>query len=319
MAWRAWLPDEPARPWQALLVGTTPAGLATTARLLLKAPIGHELPFITFFPALIIAATLGGAIGGVTCLLLSTIAAFTLFLSGGAAPGWAICSFCVAGGLIIVVASAMADTVRELRRNRTRLHETRARLETMVGELAHRNKNALTVIMSIVRQSARNASSAEEAAQIINERLAALARAQDLVLDSHGSFVSLKGLLETAVEPFGRERFAIAPSRDGALDPELAPPLALLFHEMATNALKHGALSEAEGCVRVEWTLEESEAHLTWREIDGPAVAEPLRQGFGTRLLSAALAPFGGKVECRFELSGVVCELFLPAIPRHAA
>jgi two-component sensor histidine kinase len=315
VAWRALLPDEPSRPWQALLLGAALAGAATVARQMVAAPLGHELPFITYFPALIIAATLGGMTGGVACLLLSTVAALTLFLLDSASPAWAIGSFWVAGGLIIVVAAAMADSVRELRRNRERLNEAQAELRTMVGELAHRNKNALTVIMSIVRQSARNASSADEAAQIINERLTALARAQEVVLESQASFVSLKTLLETTLAPFGLERFAITPSSEAAVEPELAPPLALLLHEMATNALKHGALSETQGRVLIDWTLSDGKAHVTWRETDGPAIAEPSQQGFGTRLLSAALAPFGGHVERRFKPDGVVCDLSVPATP----
>ena len=313
MAWRAWLPNEPARRWQALLIGAAFAAAATIARQALEARVGHELPFITYFPALIFAATFGGMIGGVTCLLLSSAAAWFLFLPGGAPPAWAIGSFWVAGGLIIMVAAALSDSVRELRRSRRHLGETQTKLQTMVGELAHRNQNALTVIMSIVRQSARNASSADEAAVIINDRLAAFARAQEVVLESHGS-VSLRPLFETAVAPFGLERFAIAETLEVAVEPELAAPLALLFFEMATNALKYGALSAANGRVLVDCAVDDASAHLTWREVEGPAVAEPTRQGFGTRLLSAALTPFGGRVERRFEADGVICEVFVPTV-----
>jgi hypothetical protein len=114
-------------------------------------------------------------IGGTSCLLLGTIGAYLFFLPGGAPPGWAIGSFWVSGGLIILVGDGLADSVRALRRSRRQLNEAQDRLQTMVGELAHRNRNALSVIMSIVSQSARAGGSAEEAAKLINERLGALA------------------------------------------------------------------------------------------------------------------------------------------------
>ena len=184
----------------------------------------------------------------------------------------------------------------------------------MVGELAHRNQNALTVIMSIVRQSARSAATAEEAAQIINDRLAALSRAQDVVLESQGSAVSLGALLETSVAPFDIGRFAIAVPTDTRVAPDLAAPLALLIYEMATNAVKYGALSRTAGRVQLDCVPDGAVARLTWAEIGGPPVAEPARQGFGTRLLSGALAPFGGRVERRFLSEGVVCEMVVPIV-----
>ncbi len=312
MAWRAWLPDDAPRPSQALLIGAGLAGLATAARAAINLPIGHELPFITYFPALIFAAALGGMIGGVTCLLFATIGAYLLFLPGGAPPGWAIGSFWISGGLIILVGDGLADAVRALRRSRKQLNEAQDRLQTMVGELAHRNRNALSVIMSIVSQSARAAGSSEEAAQIINERLGALAKAQELLLAGGSDVASLRALLEATVTPFGLERFTIAPSEDAEVTAEVAAPLGLLFHEMATNAAKHGALSETEGRVLIDWTIEGGAAHLRWREVGGPEVSEPSRRGFGTRLLVAALTPHDGKVERRFEPQGVVCELQLP-------
>ena len=315
MAWRAWLPDEAPRLPQALLLGAGLAAAATAARAGLEWPIGHELPFITYFPALIFAAALGGVIGGVTCLLLATMAAYFLFLPGGAQPAWAIGAFWISGGLIVLVADGLADAVRALRRSRAQFNEAQDKLQTMVGELAHRNRNALTVIMSIVSQSARNAGSAAEAERIINERLGALARAQELLLESRGNAASLRALVEAALAPFGLERFTIAPSPDAEVTADAAAPLGLLFHEMATNALKHGALSEAKGQILIEWTVDEGAAHLRWREVDGPSVSEPARRGFGTRLLAGALTPHDGKVERRFEPQGVVCDLHVPVKP----
>jgi two-component sensor histidine kinase len=315
MSWRAWLPRESPNGRRAVLLGAALAGAGTAARIALGGVVGDELPFITYFPALILAATLGGVIGGATCLLLATAAAAILFLRGGAVAAWAIGSFWISGGLIIAVAAAMADSVRELRRSRKHLHEAEASLRTLVGELAHRNRNALAVIMSIVSQSARSAASVGETERVINGRLVALARAQEAVLNGQGAAASLRILFETTVAPFGIERFAIAPSPEAEVTHDLALPLGLLFHEMATNALKHGALSVPDGRVEIDWAFESEGVRLHWIEVGGPAVIEPQRQGFGTRLLSAALAPHGGTVERRFEPGGVRCELVIPAKP----
>lgn len=315
MAWRAWLPDEAPRRPLALLLGAALAGMAAVARMALEAQVGHEFPFVLFFPALIAAAVLGGFEGGATCLVISTAAAWILFLPGNARLAWAIGSFWISGGFIVAMAAALANGVRELRRSRRQLGEAEQRLRTLVGELAHRNRNALAVVMSIVSQSARNAASIEEAERIINARLGALLRAQDVVVESHGASASLCVLLNETIAPFDANRFTIPASPDAEIAPEIAGPLGLLFHEMATNALKHGALSVPSGRVEIDWTLENGMACLRWRELGGPPVVRPARKGFGTRLITSALAPNGGRVQRHFDPDGVRYELHVPARP----
>ena len=315
MAWRAWLPDEAPRRPLALLLGAALAGVAAVARMALEGQIGHEFPFVLFFPALIAAAVLGGLEGGATCLLISIAAAWILFLPGHARLAWAIGSFSISGGFIVAMAAALAHGVRALRRSRKQLGEAEQRLRTLVGELAHRNRNALTIMMSIVSQSARNAASIEEAERNINARLGALLRAQDVVIASHGASVSLCALLNETIAPFDVYPFTIPPLPDAEIAPEIAGPLGLLFHEMATNAVKHGALSVPGGRVEIDWTLENGMACLRWREIGGPRVAPPARKGFGTRLITSALAPNGGRVQRHFDPEGVRYELHVPARP----
>src|SRR5262249_5304763 len=159
-------------------IGVILAGAATAARLLVYGPLGRELPFITYFPALIFAAALGGWAGGWSCLAAATVMAAVWVLPVGELAAWAVGSFWIAGALIVIVAAALSDSIRDLRLSRERLAETQGRLRTLVGELAHRNRNALFVIMSIVSQSARGAASADEAERIINARLDSMLRAQ---------------------------------------------------------------------------------------------------------------------------------------------
>lgn len=221
-------------------------------------------------------------------------------------------------GLVGVLLGAGAMAAVLLRRGRdpaagpAKAAETPTQLQTLVSELAHRNRNALFVIMAIVSQSARAANSAEEAERIINARLAALLRAQEVILHADGASARLGLLIQRALEPFDLTRVAVSPGPEVQVESDVAVGLGLLFHELATNALKYGALSLPQGRVLIDWSLEADVARLVWREVGGPPVAEPAQKGFGSRLLDTALVPQGGKVERRFEPDGLVCVLMIP-------
>jgi two-component sensor histidine kinase len=310
------LPSRRWRGWQSVLVGGALAGVAATVQFAVQDRLGHELPFITFFPALIVASALGGFPGGFSCLLIATLSATLFFAPRNASLPWALGAFWIGGGLVVAVAAALVDSVRELRSSQTKLTEARTLLQTVVGELAHRNRNALFVIMSIVRQSAKEAPSVEAAEQIINARLEALLRAQEVIIQSNSGAAPLRPLLEKALEPFGLKRFDIAPGPDVEVAPDVAVGLGLLFNELATNATKYGALSESEGRVAITWVAEPDFAQLSWREVGGPATKAPLKAGFGSRLFDVALVPQGGNVERRYEPDGLICIL---RIPTHLA
>jgi len=211
-----------------------------------------------------------------------------------------------------VMAAVLLRRARDPSAGPAKAAETATQLQTLVSELAHRNRNALFVIMAIVSQSARTANSAEEAERIINARLAALLRAQEVILHADGASARLGLLLQRALEPFDLSRIAISPGPEVQVESDVAVGLGLLFHELATNALKYGALSEAQGGVRIDWSHEAGVTRLLWREVGGPTVAEPAKKGFGARLLETALVPQGGKAERRFEPDGLVCELLIP-------
>jgi two-component sensor histidine kinase len=131
---------------------------------------------------------------------------------------------------------------------------------------------------------------------------------------SDSGSANLSPLLKEALEPFGHEFFAFTPSPEVGVKADVAVGLGLLFHELATNALKYGALSRPNGCVHIGWILAAGMARLTWREVGGPCVAEPSKRGFGARLFDVALVPQGGRVERRFEPDGLVCELHIPVL-----
>ncbi|MDB5416605.1 MAG: sensor histidine kinase [Phenylobacterium sp.] len=200
-------------------------------------------------------------------------------------------------GAALVVGTTLDNTAR---------HEAEERRSLVMGELAHRAKNGLQVMMAIITETARTVESVAAFKSTLIARLEAMAQAQDLVTASGGRPVQLADLAAQTLTPFGLDRFELAPGIAGlTVHGDVAAGLALLLHEMATNAVKYGALSRPEG--RVSLKAEGAGpgmAALHWRERGGPPVEPSSRRGFGTKLLQAALRQQGGKVEPRFEPDG---------------
>lgn len=184
----------------------------------------------------------------------------------------------------------------------------------VMGELSHRIRNSLTYFMAMAQQIGRNATSVEGYKNALMGRFQAMARSQELLTDANGAALRLSELLTVALEPFGADRFDISDGLEEVrLTDGLTRGLALLFHELGTNALKYGALSAAEGRVKI-WREPEPAgvAIVHWREQDGPPVSAPGKTGFGSRLLDHALRQQGGRVVSRFEPAGFVARMEFP-------
>ncbi|MBR0858299.1 HWE histidine kinase domain-containing protein [Bradyrhizobium liaoningense] len=184
-------------------------------------------------------------------------------------------------------------------------------LELLVKELQHRMRNLLTMVQSFVTNTEAN--TAQDYRTALAARITALAEAC-AVLDRAGeNRPTLAGLLDQTLRPhtmLSRDRIALI-GPDLELEPCLALSLHIIFHELATNACKYGALTTAAGTVRVAW---ESHAELggcalaiQWRERGGPTVEKPKQKGFGTHLIAGALA--GARVELDFAPEGLVCRI----------
>jgi len=180
----------------------------------------------------------------------------------------------------------------------------------LINELNHRVKNTLAIVQAIARQSFRpGAGVGLGAVESFEGRLAALSAAHDVLTRENWEGAPIVGIVSEAVASHhaGDGRLTV----DGPalwLQPKTAVALGLAMHELATNAVKYGALSTGEGRVAVRWTLNGSRLELIWRETDGPAVTAPTRRGFGLRLLEQGLADeFGGRVSLAFPPEGVVC------------
>lgn len=187
----------------------------------------------------------------------------------------------------------------------------------LLEELHHRVKNTLATVIAITSQSLKNATSMEQGRQAIAHRLIALGRAHDLLLQTSWTSASLPELVRAAIGPFdtvGAERFIV---RGAAIDvgPSAVLSLALALNELCTNAIKFGALSNADGHVEITSMLDEKAQRfkLIWAEKGGPTVKEPARRNFGTQLIERSLARLlHGDARLRFEPSGVICEFDFP-------
>jgi two-component sensor histidine kinase len=189
----------------------------------------------------------------------------------------------------------------------------------LMDELKHRVRNTLSVVQAIANQSLRAATSVDEAKTTINARLMNLAKAHDVLTEGHWNAAPLADVIEASIAETGldQSRFDIeGPVIE--LGPRAALGLALAFHELTTNAVKFGALSNAEGRVRIGWRVEpdsaadpaENRLWLQWRERGGPPVKAPRKQAFGSRLIQSALR--GGTCDLAFNPEGLVCTFTAP-------
>ncbi|QRM31221.1 sensor histidine kinase [Microvirga sp. VF16] len=189
----------------------------------------------------------------------------------------------------------------------------------LINELNHRVKNTLATVQSIASQSLRNAETANEARDAVEGRLFALSRAHDVLTRENWNGAYLHQVVQGAIAPFqghGHSRFDLR-GQDIRLPPRIALAVAMALQELGTNAVKYGALSDQTGRIAIHWSVTQQAGgaalEMTWREMDGPAVAEPVRRGFGTRLIERSLAQeLHGDVTITFAPDGVVCTINAP-------
>jgi len=215
----------------------------------------------------------------------------------------------------IVPVPAADGSVHEWIGALTDIHEKKIAAETqltLVLELQHRVRNSLAVVRSLSIQTGRHAADVPDFLHRFDGRLTALAHAHGLLTSSAQGSVDLADLIHVVLKPF-RSQHGTAIRIDGphlAIGPTSATNLSLAFHELATNAMKYGALIKAEGRVDLNWRLEDGFVDLAWRESGGPPAQPPERKGFGSRLLAQTLShEADGQVILGFEPEGFRCKM----------
>lgn len=180
-------------------------------------------------------------------------------------------------------------------------------------ELNHRIKNILASVTSIFQMTRRGASTVEELATDFTGRLQALSNVHTVVFEAGGEKVSLSSVIAMIVAPYNGDGLSRIKTSgpDVSVNRSSATTIALCLHELTTNAIKYGALSQKDGSVDVVWSVSEEASpvfSLGWVETGGPVVIEPTRQGYGTKYVRSAMASlFGASPTITFPPTGLSC------------
>lgn len=195
------------------------------------------------------------------------------------------------------------------------------RQKLLIDELNHRVKNTLATVQSLASQTARGAPTPAAFRERFEGRLIALSKAHDQLTVHHWESSDLRGLLSGSLAPYagaGSERIVLR-GENIVLRPRAVLTLAMVFHELTTNAAKYGALSVAGGRIEIFWQPVQAEndgrrmLQVEWIEQGGPAVAEPQQRGFGSKLIEGSIAAeLGGSARLSFEPTGLSCAISIP-------
>ena len=208
----------------------------------------------------------------------------------------------------------------------TKHRQDQVHCKMLIDELNHRVKNTLSTVQSVVGQALQKASAPKVIRESIESRLFALSRSHDLLTREKWEGAGLRDLVKAVMEPFERvdgraERFAIT-GENIRLPPKTALALGIAFHELANNAVTHGAFSNEAGSILIAWTIEPmpegDRLILRWQEKDGPPVTLPSQKGFGARVLERGLAhELDAAVQLDYPADGLMCRIDISA-PRVA-
>jgi two-component sensor histidine kinase len=182
--------------------------------------------------------------------------------------------------------------------------------DLLINELNHRVKNTLVLVQSLAVQTLKRAPDLKSGITSLGERILALSRAHDVLTRENWESTSLDAIVTSALQPFGGTGRRI--EIDGPpvrLRPKAALAVGLVVHELATNALKYGALAHADGNVSVRWTTDGGRLAFDWQESGAKPIAGETRPGFGSVLISGLIGDLGGTVESRFNTSGLICHI----------
>lgn len=285
---------------------------ATLVREAFKATGAQGLAtFSTYYPAVLMAMVAGGRRSGVIAAALGGLAAYYFFMpplydfvQPNVSDALNLALYASSSALIILI-------VDWYKRALLRLRQEDARHLTLAREQSHRLKNAIAVVEAVVQQGLRDQ---PERARTIARRIRGGLAQIDLHDDDLSQPADLRSLLTAELEPFDIARFTLAGDDAPQLPPKSRSILSLVVHELATNALKYGALSAPEGHVTVAWACRDGQAKIVWSEAGGPAVQPPKRRGYGSVLSQRLMQAVGGAFKIEFRPAGVTADISL-AVP----
>jgi two-component sensor histidine kinase/integral membrane sensor domain MASE1 len=192
--------------------------------------------------------------------------------------------------------------------------QAQARQAWVIAELDHRVKNALARVVAVVSHARRHGGNADELAKVLDGRIQSIAGAHALLSESRWSAVRLADLIRHQLAPYTTEANTQIGGSDVMLTSAETQAIAVVIHELVTNAVKYGALSNPDGIVSVSWCADVATIlTITWREIGGPRIVHPVQSGYGSGLIRDLIPhELGGAVELVFLLEGVCCKIEIP-------
>jgi PAS domain S-box-containing protein len=201
--------------------------------------------------------------------------------------------------------------------DRTESVRAMQRQKLLMDELNHRVKNTLASVQSIAAQTMRSARSVDDAKTAFEARISALSKAHNLLSERQWESADLGRIVNQELTAFGPQRARVEGPRV-VLNPKAAIAIAMVIHELSTNAAKYGALSETGGTLSICWRLQgagdDERLLLDWTEQGGPAVEKPARSGFGSRMIERVTrGELGGKCEFHFRPEGFACQITIPS------
>jgi two-component sensor histidine kinase len=319
--------------------------IATAVRIGID-PYVDGVPFITFFPAVIITTLISGFGAGVFCVVVSAAAAdffvisphLALYIERSADAADLILFILEALFYVILITGLRLtlERYRDLSHNlelrvkerSAALHESQERLKAVVAELQHRTRNLISVVGTIAKRTLKTSETFDDFEASFQDRLEVLGRTQALLFRTEaGGQVTFDELIDTelAAQPIrvgGNASVTLDGPKGVGLRSGAVQPLVMALHELTTNALKYGALKQPNGHLTVTWRLESlgesgSWLHLDWKEsgVDVPPLgANPQGTGQGRQLIERVLPyQFDAQTMFTMEADGVHCTISLPA------
>jgi PAS domain S-box-containing protein len=209
----------------------------------------------------------------------------------------------------------LGDGVGVVFRDTTDRRSAEAQRDLLTRELEHRVKNTLAIVQSIAAQTFRHSNVDPAVQRAFEGRLITLSNVHSVLTQQSWDSAELHEVIRSALRAHGapdEQRFTMN-GPELHLSPQSAVALSMAVHELATNAMKYGALSTAAGHVDVGWSVDNGRFRWSWRERGGPRVKAPKRKGFGSRMIERALAlQLSGKVAIEYAVKGVVCTIDAP-------
>jgi two-component sensor histidine kinase len=294
--------------WHGLGITLGTVAAATGLRWLLGSA-ADPVPFVTYFPAIVLCALLAGWRFGIASIVLSAVIVNRAFLDEP--YRWTtdlqtigmIALFSLSSLLLVAIAQTLRRTFREV-------VAANERATLLSREMRHRVRNTLSIVQALSQQTARSDPANFQSA--FSKRLAALADAHDVLLLGSGETCDLAAIVGKTCSVFHHDSNFVFEGPHCELPADSCVPLSLALHELCTNAVKHGALSVPTGRVHVTWNAPvDGSTTLIWEESGGPEVRPPAKKGLGTALLTSQGEI--GKADLQFHPRGLRCELILRA------